>query len=81
MIMQHKHKYNTLTSVQNLVEGGGNNSQFGVWRITNLHHEREHHNALRLVLRLGHVVVEFLVEAVDLYLWKRAHSRKRMHMD
>lgn len=37
---------------------------------TNLDHEGYSHNALRLVLCLGHVVVQLSVESVQLYLHK-----------
>lgn len=56
------------SSIEHLIECARYDAQLGIGRLTNLHHQRESHNALRFVLRLGHVVIQLLVEAIDLYL-------------
>jgi len=58
----------SLTSIQHLVEGARDDPQLRIGRLANLHHQRQADDALRLVLRLGHVVVQLLVEPVDLDL-------------
>lgn len=52
------------TFVEHLVEGAGDYPQLRVGRIADLHHQRDPDDSLGLVLRLGHVVVQLLVEAV-----------------
>lgn len=57
-------RVSTHTFVGDLVEGTGDYPQLRVRRIADLHHQRDPHDALGLVLRLGHVVVQLLIEAV-----------------
>lgn len=53
-----------LTFVGDLVEGAGDYPQLWIGCVADLHHQRDPHDALGLVLRLGHVVVQLFVEAV-----------------
>lgn len=57
-----------LTSIENLIECARYDAQLRVGRLTNLYHQREADYTLRLVLCLGHIMVQLLVEAIDLYL-------------
>lgn len=56
------------TSIEHLIECARYDAQLGIGSLANLHHQRESDNALRFVLCLGHVVIQLLVEAIDLYL-------------
>jgi len=40
-------------------------------KFTHLHHHRDRHQSLTLVLRLTHVVIQFGVKTVDLYLQQK----------
>lgn len=53
-----------LTFVGDLVEGAGDYPQLWIGCVADLHHQRDPHDALGLVLCLGHVVVQLFVEAV-----------------
>lgn len=64
-----------LTSIENLIECARYDAQLRVGRLTDLHHQRETDYTLGLVLRLGHVVVQLFVEAIDLYLHGMAARR------
>lgn len=54
--------------VLDLVKRTRNNAKLRIWRVADLHHQGDAHYSLRLVLRLGHVLVQLLVETVQLDL-------------
>lgn len=64
-----------LTSIENLIECARYDAQLRVGRLTNLYHQRESDYTLRLVLCLGHIMVQFLVEAIDLYLHEEEEDK------
>lgn len=67
-----------LTSIENLIECARYDAQLRVGRLTNLYHQREPDYTLRLVLCLGHIMVQLLVEAIDLYLhWEEEEEEDK----